>query len=74
MILDDISFAEDVPQYILSLIYSPLTDDCVFRARDTLFDAVHPLFRAIGSYANCYVSLIIGNADMDKVDREFFTV
>ena len=56
------------------LIFLPsLTLGRVYRAHDTLFDAVHPLLQAIGSYANCYVSLIVGNADVAEPDGEFFT-
>jgi len=42
------------------------------RARDTLFDAVHPLLQAIGSYVGCYVSLIAGSPETDG-DKGFFT-
>ena len=42
------------------------------RARDTLFDAVHPLLQAIGSYAGCYVSLIAGSPEKDD-NKGFFT-
>ena len=58
--------------YIL-VIYAPLTRRCICSARDTLFDAVHPLLQAIGTYGNCYVSLIVGNADTGETDEEFFT-
>jgi len=43
------------------------------RTRDTLFDAVHPLLQAIGSYAGCYVSLIAGSAEKDDTEKGFFT-
>jgi len=49
-----------------------LTHCCLDRARDSLFDAVHPLLQAIGRYAGCYVSLIAGNAEKDD-DNGFFT-
>ena len=76
LILDDVSTALDVPQYVFPLCVHhlpQLTHGCVCSARDTLFDAVHPLLQAIGSYANCYVSLIVGNADTHEPDGEFFT-
>ena len=44
----------------------------VRRARDALFDAVHPLLQAIGSYAGCHVSLIAGSAETET-DKGFFT-
>jgi hypothetical protein len=74
LILDDISFAEDVSQCVLSLYFQPsLTPIWICRARDTFFDAVHPLLQAIGSYANCHVSLIAGSAGTDGEDDNFFT-
>lgn len=42
------------------------------RARDSLFDAVHPLLHAIGSYAGCYISLIAGSPEKGD-DKGFFT-
>ncbi|KAF9782647.1 hypothetical protein BJ322DRAFT_1110523 [Thelephora terrestris] len=44
----------------------------VSQARDTLFDAVHPLLQATGSYAGCHVSLIAGSPGKDGEDG-FFT-
>lgn len=75
LILDDISSAQNVSKYVLPLPFSwvPLTHIYTCRARDTLFDAVHPLLQAIGSYANCYVSLIAGNTETREDDTEFFT-
>lgn len=49
-----------------------LTHRCSVRARDSLFDAVHPLLQAIGTYAGCYVSLIAGNPEKDD-NEGFFT-
>jgi hypothetical protein len=43
------------------------------RTRDTLFDAVHPLLQAIGTYAGCYVSMIAGSAEKDDPGGGFFT-
>ena len=75
LILDGVSFAEDIPQYVF--FFFPfsisLTRVHMCRARDTLFDAVHPLLQAIGSYANCYVSLVAGNSGTDETDEGFFT-
>ena len=45
----------------------------VSRARDTLFDAVHPLLEAIGAYAGCHISLIAGSAGDGGTDEGFFT-
>lgn len=73
LILDGVPFAEDVSRYVFSLVLPSLTHSCVCSARDTLLDAVHPLLQAIGLYANCYVSLIVGNADARKTDGDFFT-
>jgi len=75
LILNSISLAPDVSRYAFPLPYLwiPLAHAPVFRARDTLFDAVHPLLQAIGSYAGCHVSLIAGRAEKDETDRGFFT-
>ena len=76
LILDGVSVAEDVSRYVspyVFVIYAPLTHCYICSARDTLFDAVHPLLQAIGTYANCYVSLVVGNADTGETDGEFFT-
>lgn len=43
------------------------------RARDSLFDAVFPLLEGIGTYADCYVTLVAGNAGKDDCDEGFFT-
>jgi hypothetical protein len=69
----NISSAKDISQYVVcfSGLRSLIVD--IFSARDTLFDAVHPLLQAIGSYAGCYVSLIAGSAEKDDVDKGFFT-
>lgn len=58
---------------ILPYFWVPLTHIHILRARDTLFDAVHPLLQAIGSYAGCYVSLIAGNDGTNETDEGFFT-
>ena len=73
LILDGVSFAEDVPRYVLPFLLPPLTYGYTYSARDTLLDAVHPLLQAIGSYADCCVSLIVGNAGTRETDAEFFT-
>lgn len=74
MVLEDISLADDVGQYVFSFLLLRLVDLCFIpRARDTLFDAVYPLLEAIGSYAGCYVSLVAGNAEMDDAGEGFFT-
>ena len=52
--------------------WTSLTHDCFDRARNALFDAVHPLLQAIGTYAGCYVSLIAGNPEKGN-DEGFFT-
>lgn len=44
----------------------------VSSARDSLFEAVHPLIEAIGAYAGCYVSLIAGSPQKDDASG-FFT-
>ncbi|KAF9777748.1 hypothetical protein BJ322DRAFT_1025590 [Thelephora terrestris] len=48
------------------------TAEDVSQAHDTLFDAVHPLLQAIGSYVGCYISLIAGSPEKDN-DEGFFT-
>ena len=76
LILDNVSFADDVPQYVfffLLFFHIPLTHTHIYRARDTLFDAIHPLLQVIGSYANCYVSLVARNSKSDEADEGFFT-
>lgn len=52
---------------------TPFTHICAYRAHDSLFDAVHPLLQAIGSYAGCYVSLIAGDAGTEVAGDAFFT-
>jgi len=72
--LPNISSAKDVARYVkFHVPKSPFAHFGIDRARDTLFDAVHPLLQAIGSYAGCYVSLIAGNAEKDDTDQGFFT-
>jgi len=75
LILDDISLADNVDQYVFLSIFLDVVDLRFIstRARDTLFDAVYPLLQAIGSYAGCCVSLIAGNAPKDDTDKGFFT-
>ena len=46
----------------------------ISRARDTFFEAIHPLLHVIGSYAGCHVSLIVGDVQKDETEDEFFTV
>ena len=46
----------------------------ISRARDTFFEAIHPLLRVIGSYAGCHVSLIVGDVQKDETKDEFFAV
>jgi hypothetical protein len=73
--LEDISSAKDVSRCVsLSVNFdSSNLCACMFRARDTLFDAVHPLLQAIGTYAGCYVSLIAGSPAKDDSSDGFFT-
>lgn len=60
------------PSMFHSHLLTSSTHHCIDRARDTLFNAVHPLLEAIGSYAGCYVSLIVGSPE--TVDNKgFFT-
>ena len=74
LILDDISLASDVDQYVLFILLDLIDLSFIsIRARDTLFDAVYPLLQAIGSYAGCSVSLIAGSAPKDDTDKGFFT-
>ena len=74
MVLGNLSHAENVVQCVyLSLFFYSLTDPClIFRARESLFDAVYPLLQAIGSYAGCYVSLVAGSPK-NTIDDGFFT-
>jgi len=74
LILNGVSEASDVSAYVpifssprIANLFSPSS------ARDTLFDAVHPLLQAIGSYANCYISLIVGDTRKNESDQDFFT-
>ena len=60
------------PASFIFYFLTSLTHVSTYRARDSLFDAVHPLLQAIGRYAGCYVSLIAGNAPKDT-DDGFFT-
>lgn len=57
-------------QFHLSLAF---VNSVTHRAHDTLFDAIHPLLQAIGTYAGCHVSLIAGNAGADGTSDSFFT-
>lgn len=74
LILDGISSAQDVVSCVLSFcLFLAFTDSHLFhRARDNLFDTVYPLLQTIGTYADCYVSLVVGNPKTDT-DKGFFT-
>lgn len=41
-------------------------------ARDTLFSAVHPLLKLIGSYTGCYVTLLAATVDHTE-DNPYFS-
>ena len=73
--LDNISLAEDITQYNLYCLFLVISDKFVITStRDTLFDAVHPLLQAIGTYAGCHVTLIAGNAAVEgTAEKGFFT-
>jgi len=74
LVMEDISSAENVSEYGPSPFFlSSVTYTYVFSIRDTLFDAVHPLLQFIGTYADCHVSLIVGNAGTGESEKEFFT-
>jgi hypothetical protein len=75
LILDDISEAVDVSACVVSFLIPRrgLLTFLFCSACDALFDAVHPLLSAIGSYANCHVSLIVGDPGKDESDDGFFT-
>jgi hypothetical protein len=75
MILEDISAAENVAQYVFLssfLLPDPVDIYFVCSARDTLFDAVYPLLQAIGTYAGCYVTLVAGNTGKDNSPGDGF--
>jgi hypothetical protein len=74
LILDGISSAQDVVVCVLffRLFLAFVNSHLFHRARDNLFDAVYPLLQAIGTYADCYVSLVVGNPKTDT-DKGFFT-
>ena len=61
------------PCMLPSCFHIPFAHVGIYSARDTLFDAVHPLLQVIGNYAGCYVSLIAGNAEKDDTNKGFFT-
>jgi len=75
LILEDISEASDISACVLIFSLLDVVDSFLFfsSTRDSLFDAVHPLLQAIGSYANCYVSLVVGDAGKGESDQGFFT-
>ena len=44
-----------------------------YSARDTLFSAVHPLLKFIGSYTGCYVTLLAATMDQAEANPYFST-
>jgi hypothetical protein len=72
LVFGSVSEATDISTYVSLLFRTSSTHRYFDRARDTLFDAVHPLLQAIGRYAGCYVSLIAGSPKTDD-EKGFFT-
>ena len=42
-----------------------------YSARDSLFSAVHPLLKLIGTYSGCYVTLLVASRDHAGNDPYF---
>ena len=74
MILNSITLSNDPAQYVPLSLTLDINWHFTSSTRDTLFDAVYPLLQVIGSYADCYITLIAGNARRDNTKNGFFTV
>ena len=72
--LDDIEQAEDVSMYVSlphRFIHRPLPLISFYSARNSLFSAVHPLLKFIGTYSGCYVTLLVASPGHE--DEPYFS-